>query len=176
MQLKTIETILPNLKDFKLFWKDQGPFKYALTCNEFPPVLLEPEQWLFSNNIESLLKTLMQFDKRKMKFVRADFNPENKKILRPDGLSPWKINNFPEEWDAMACDSFVPKGYLTTIVTDACDIRNKEQIQTAFFQSLEANIEQLGYVLLKPKGKSKYAAIQSYLKEWEEDENDAGIL
>ncbi len=176
MEEKAITKILPNVKEFKQFWKDHGPFKYALTSSEYPPILLEPEQWLFSNDIRSLLKELMQFDKNKMKFVRADFNPDNKKVLRPEGLSPWKINNFPNEWNALSCKTFVPVGYLTVEVTGGRDIKDKDIIETAFFESLEVNIGDLGYTLLKPAKGSKSAAIQAYVKEWEEDEKDAGIL
>ncbi|NOX34400.1 MAG: hypothetical protein GXP56_11815 [Deltaproteobacteria bacterium] len=172
--------ILPNLKDFKIFWEENGPFKYALTSKDYPPVLLEPEEWIFSDDIETLLKDLMQFDKRKMKVVKSLFNPENKNILRPETLSPWKINGFPEEWDASICDLFIPKGHLTRAVFDNINTPEEymepKQVETAFFQSLEIKIEQTGYLLFKPRGSSKYAAIKKYLAEWEEDENDAGLL
>ncbi|MCK4767188.1 MAG: hypothetical protein KAJ25_03705 [Desulfobacula sp.] len=172
--------ILSNSKEFKTFWEEKGPYKYALTSKEFPPVLLKPEEWIFSNDIEALLKTLMQFNQRKMKIVKAPFNPENKSILRPEKLSPWKINNFPEEWDAAVCDIFVPKGHLTRAVLDKIekDENNIEikQVEAAFFQCLETRIEQLGYLFFKPGGSSKYAAIKTYLAEWEDDEQDAGLL
>ena len=110
--------ILSNSEQFKSFWKQKGPYKYALTSLDFPPVMLHPEEWLFSNNIIALLKELMQFDKRKMKIVQAAFNPENKNILRPDKLIPWKINNFPEEWNFLRCNAFVPEGHLTCAVLE----------------------------------------------------------
>jgi len=172
--------VLANSKDFKQFWEEKGPFKYALTSCEFPPVLLEPEEWIFSNDLIVLLKALMQFDKRKMKVVKALFNPENRNILRPETLSSWKINNFPEEWDVCACDIFIPKGHLTRAVFDKIVIPEGEleskQVEEAFFQCLEIKIEQIGYLLLKPRGSSKYATINKYLAEWEEDEQDAGLL
>jgi hypothetical protein len=172
--------ILPNSKQFKQFWKEKGPFKYALTSNEFPPVLLEPEEWIFSDDIQVILKELMQFDKLKMKIVRAPFNPENKSILRPENLSSWKINNFPEEWNAFICDIFVPQGYLTLEVVERIKISEEKiepkLVETTFFQCLENCIDQLGYLLLKPQGSSKNAAITTYLSEWEEDEKDAGLL
>ncbi|MCK5686748.1 hypothetical protein KAJ27_21605, partial [bacterium] len=65
--------ILSNVKDFSSFWKDEGPFKYALTSMDFPPVMLESEEWIFSDDITMLLKELMQFDKRKMKVIKAEF-------------------------------------------------------------------------------------------------------
>lgn len=174
------KAILPNSKDFKTFWKETGPFKYAVTSNEFPPVLMEPEEWIFSNDITALLKALMQFDKRKMKMVKSPFNPENKSILRPEALSPWKINNFPEEWNACVCDIFVPEGHLTQVVMDRIEIRENqiqtEDVEEAFFKCLETRLEQLGYVLLKPVGSSTYAETKSYLSDWEADEQDAGIL
>jgi hypothetical protein len=49
-------------------------------------------------------------------------------------------------------------------------------VEVNFFHCLEDNIDQLGYQLLKPRGSSKYAAIKTYLSEWEEDEQDAGLL
>lgn len=171
---------LATAKDFKAFWKEKGPFKYALTSQDFPPVLLEPEEWIFSNDIKGLLKTLMQFDKQKMKIVKAPFNPENKHILRPDQLSQWKINNFPEEWNSCRCDIFVPQGHLTRMVLERMKISEEaidvKQVEDAFFQCLEARIELLGYLLLKPRGSSKYAAIKKYLSEWEEDDQEAGLL
>ena len=172
--------LLPAAKQFKQFWKENGPFKYALTSSQFPPVLLEPEEWIFSDDIKDLLKALMQFDQRKMKVVKAPFNPGNKKILRPGALSSWKINNFPEEWDAYYCDIFFPEGHLSRVVLEKIDIPEKEiksgQVETTFFQCLENRIDQIGYHLLKPAGTSKYASIKTYLCEWEEDEKEAGLL
>ena len=181
MSTETLKrAILPTSKEFKSFWKDQGPFRYALTSSEFPPVLLEPEEWIFSDDLQALLKTLMQFEKRKMKMVKSPFNPENKSILRPDELSSWKISQFPEEWNACTCDSFIPEGHLTKAVFDTIKIPEAElepgQVEAAFFQSLASQVEQLGYLLLKPEGTSKYASIRTYLKEWEEDDQDAGLL
>ncbi len=172
--------ILSSFKEFKGFWKEQGPFKFALTSMDFPPVLLESEEWIFSNDIKILLKDLMQFNQRKMKIVQAAFNPENKNILRPEKLIAWKISNFPEEWNALVSDVFVPQGHLTEAVADKVEI-NKEKtdagnIESAFFQCLEESIEEIGYLLFKPAGKSKYAAVQKYLSEWEQDDKDAGLL
>ena len=113
-----IREILPNAKAFKQFWKDKGPFRYALTSNEYPPVLLEPEEWIFGNDRTEVLKDLMGFEKSKMAFVRAPFNPDKKNILRPEDLCAWKINHFPEEWNAIVCDAFVPEGHLTCGVSD----------------------------------------------------------
>ncbi|WP_300456939.1 hypothetical protein [Desulfobacula sp.] len=172
--------ILPNLKDFKRFWQSKGPFKYALTSKDFPPVLLEPEEWIFSNDVKVLLKELMQFDNRKMKIVKAPFNPDNKSILRPEMLSPWKINHFPEEWNVCVCDLFVPEGHLTGIVLDMIekhdDSIDRKDVEQAFFHCLESCMDQLGYLYFKPRGSSPYAALKSYLAEWEEDEQDAGLL
>ena len=181
MSVESIERgILHNSKEFKTFWEEKGPFKYALTSSDFPPILLEPEEWIFSNDIEALLKALMQFDKQKMKIVKAPFNPENKSILRPEKLSPWKINNFPEEWNVCACDIFVPKGHLTRAVLEKIQVPEEDidpgQVETAFFQCLETQIEQIGYLLFKPRGSSKYAAIKKYLAEWEKDDQEAGLV
>ncbi|WP_457553723.1 hypothetical protein [Desulfobacula sp.] len=172
--------IIANLKGFKQFWKEKGPFEYAVTSKEFPPILLEPEEWIFSNEIQVLLKSLMQFDKRKMKIVKAPFNPENKSILRPGTIIAWKINNFPEEWNASICDLFVPQGYLTRAVIENIQIPEEkmdpDQVETIFFQCLATRMDLLGYQLFKPQDGSKYAAIKTYLLEWEEDEQDAGLL
>lgn len=178
---KIIEkNILPNSTDFKKVWEEKGPFKFALTSSEFPPVMLEPEEWIFSNDVTTLLKALMQFDKRKMKIVKSPFNRKNKKILRPDALSFWKINNFPEEWNACVCDIFAPEGHLNQVVIDEIKIPvdqiASKDVEAAFFQCLAEQIELLGYLLLKPKGTSKYAAVKKYLAEWEEDEQDAGLI
>ena len=175
-----LREVLVNSEDFKRFWKEKGPYRYALTSKEFPFVLLEPEEWIFSNDMEALLKALMQFDKRKMKIVKSLFNPKNKSILRPETLSSWKINNFPEEWNVCVCDIFVPKGHLTRVVFDKIKIPEGDlepgQVEEAFFQCLEIKIEQIGYLLFKPQGSSKYAAIKEYLAQWEEDDQDAGLL
>ena len=171
--------ILSKAKNFKAFWKEKGPFKYALTSMDFPPVLLEQEEWIFSNDITILLKELMQFDKRKMKIVKAAFNPENKNILRPEKIIPWKINNFPEEWDGFDCDVFTPQGHLTLIlmgkITASEESIDASKIESAFFQCLKSRIEQIGYLLLKPERGSKQAGIQNYLSDWEKDDKDAGL-
>ena len=185
--------ILLNAKEFKRFWKERGPFKYALSSNEFPPILLEPEEWIFGNDIHLLLKELMQFDQKKMAFVQAPFNPKNKGILRPEGLSHWKINHFPEQWNRAVCDLFVPEGHLTCLVMDRASesenidpspqcldgVSEKQAVEKAFFQLLEQGLETMGYLLLKSHGKSTeagHAAIDTYLSEWEEDDRDAGLF
>jgi hypothetical protein len=179
MKIKSIHReILENSKDFKLFLDEKGPFKYALTCNEYPAVLLEQEEWIFASDLNSLLKDLMQFG-GKMKFVKSPFNPANSSILRPETLSIWKINNFPEEWNAFVCDIFVPEGHLTLDVFKETSVPENEmtplQVEELFFECLESKIEQLGYLLFKPREGSKYAAIKKYLAQWEEDDMDAGL-
>lgn len=175
-----IRKILPNVKDFKAFWKEKGPFAYALTSREYPPVLLEPEEWIFGNDKIAVLKELMQFSQSKMAFVRAPFNPDNKSILRPQDICAWKITHFPEDWNQIVCDAFVPEGHLTRAVTDDIEARggedNKEEVEKAFFSLILRQLDEMGYVLLCPRGKSKSAGIRSYLEEWEEDEADAGFL
>jgi len=184
MQEPYARQILPGVNDFKKFWKESGPFKYALTSNDFPPVLLAQEEWIFGNDINLLLKELMQFNQKKMAFVHAPFNPGNKNILRPVKLIPWKINHFPEEWNMAACDLFVPEGHLTCLVLDEAEIVrgldgqtgpvkvhtleglvDKQHVEKAFFNLLEKELEKMGYILLKP-----------YLTEWEKDEKEAGLL
>ncbi|MCG8689195.1 MAG: hypothetical protein MI892_30265 [Desulfobacterales bacterium] len=180
MSQSCIRQILPNVKDFKRFWKEKGPFKYALTSSEFPPVLLEPEEWIFGNDRQAVLKELMQFNKQKMAVVPAPFNPDNKNILRPDEMCAWKITHFPEEWNVMVCDAFLPEGQLSQAVLDECIslglAEDKAGIETSFFTLLEKQLDNIGYIWLKPEGKSKFAAIRKYLDEWESDEADAGLL
>lgn len=172
--------VLAGSADFKAFWQKNRPFRYALTSSEYPPVLLEAEEWLFSNDVTELLKELMQFRQKRMKFVKTPFNPGNKTVLRPEGLSAWQIINFPEEWNGAVCDVFVPEGHLTRKVVNALPVQRDRddagKIEGAFFSCLGSSIEQLGYILFKPVQGAKRAAVQTYLKEWERDESDAGLL
>lgn len=189
MQTPCVRQVLAHSREFKKFWKEKGPFRYALTSSDFPPILLEPEEWIFGNDIMGLIKELMQFEPKKMAFVRAPFNPDNKNYLRPQGLIPWKINNFPEQWNDIFSDIFVPEGHLTCQVLDeARDLRKqamgpdleaseeKTAMEKGFFSLLEKDLENMGYVLLKPQGNAKFASIKEYLSEWEKDEEDAGLL
>lgn len=177
---EVVRKILPGSADFKRFWKEEGPFAFALTSNEYPPILLDEEEWLFSHDLTALLKDLMGFEAQKMKIVKSPFNPDNKNILRPESLSIWKINNFPEEWDALVCTIFVPQGHLTQgffgLINRDQDSIEPDEVENLFFVSLASCINDLGYELLAPKGKSKNASIHPYIREWEEDEKDAGIL
>lgn len=182
--------ILPNVMEFKRFWKEKGPFKYALSSNDFPPILLEPEEWIFGNELIGVFKELMQFDQKKMSFVQSPFNPKNKSILRPEGLSSWKITHFPEQWNRLECEAFVPEGHLTCQVMEEVrifrksqgptdpleDSNEKQEMEQAFFKLLEKDMEKMGYLLLKPLGQSDCASTKDYLSEWEEDERDAGLL
>ena len=185
---EVVRQILPNVKDFKAFWKEKGPFRYALTSAEYPPVLLEPEEWIFGRDIADVIKELMQFDQKKMGFVKAPFNPDKKKVLRPENMIPWKIKNFPPEWNHMECRAFVPEGHLTCSVRDQAeemirkgtwpDAEPEEggKVEAGFFSLLEEELENMGYVLLKPFQNAKSAYIRDYLEEWEEDEKDAGLM
>ncbi len=175
-----IRDILTNSKEFRLFWKEKGPFKFALTSSDFPPVLLEPEEWIFSNDMEMLLKSLMQEEKRKIEIIHSPFNPVNKSILRPETLIPWKIAGFPEGWNACACDCFIPEGHLTRHIFKGLTLPeekpDQEFVEKAFFNCLADCVEQLGYRLFKPCGNSKFADIKKYLTEWEKDDQDSGLL
>lgn len=218
MTKKIIRQILPSVKDFKVFWKKKGPFKYALTSAEFPPVLLEPEEWIFSDNVILLLKELMQWDLRKMEIVNAPFNKNKRNILKPETLIPWRIEHFPQEWESSVCDTFTPVGYLTEALFTESALQDKIRddpetseadhatgaiqnslkgvaedtgkgveedtgkvecsipaIENAFFQSLEANINKIGYILLKPEPlleKVEEAYVDEYLQEWQADEDE----
>ncbi len=180
MMSDCIRKVLPNVKDFKRFWKDRGPFKYALTSKEYPPVLLEPEEWIFGNDSVEVLKELMQFSRDKLCFAKAPFNPDNKTILRPDDICAWKIVHFPESWNAMVCDAFLPEGQLTRAVADerrALGLdEDKAGIEQAFFSLLERELDRMGYVWLFPRKGAKSAAIAPYLAEWTKDEEEAGLI
>ncbi len=164
--------ILLEAHDFKKFWQTKGPFRYALTSREFPPVLLEPEEWIFSDDMDDLLKELMQWEKRKMKLVQAPFSRKKKNVLKPDSLSPWRIANFPEEWEMAECSSFTPVGYLTESVTETCTSDEKADVEEAFFKHLAREIDSIGYVLLVPEAilSPATAYVDEYLKEWMADE------
>ena len=169
-----VRQILPTLKEFKDFWKNQGPFRYALTSREFPPILLEAEEWLFSDDIIALLKSLMGWESRKMAIVAAPFSRKKQNVLKPDNLTAWKINNFPEEWQGAVCEAFTPVGHLTQAVVpgDASKLEKKE-VEAAFFSCLEREINHIGYVLLAPEpslGSTATAFVADYLREWEQDE------
>ena len=178
-QSTIIRKILPGVVDFKEFWKDEGPFEYALTSQAFPPILMEEEEWIFGRDRRSVIKALMGFKERKMAFVKAPFNPENTACLRPENLIPWKISHFPEEWNPILCSAYVPEGYLTREVGERLpegETATAALVENAFFEVLEENLEAMGYVLLAPRGKSRHAVVARYVEEWEEDEKEAGLL
>ncbi|SMC75750.1 hypothetical protein SAMN02746065_10987 [Desulfocicer vacuolatum DSM 3385] len=170
---EVIGKILPTVTEFKAFWKKQGPFRYALTSREFPPTLLAPEEWLFSDEIIPLLKALMKWDERKMKIVAAPFSRKKQNVLKPETLTPWKINNFPEEWETAVCDAFTPVGHLTQAVVPESDTVDVKTVEAAFFKCLEGEINDIGYVLLGPEpslGSPASAFVDDYVKEWESDD------
>lgn len=175
-----VREILPNVKDFKKFWKDKGPFRYALTSTEYPPVLLDPEEWIFGNDLTEVLKELMGFSREKMAFVQSPFNPRKQAVLRPEGMSQWKISHFPESWNTVESDLFVPEGHLTLRVMDQLSdlglAEDAQGVAAAFFHLLAAELEEMGYALFVPRGKATSAFTADYLAEWEADEMDAGLL
>ncbi|MCF8086527.1 MAG: hypothetical protein K9K63_01310 [Desulfotignum sp.] len=179
--MQVVRQVLPHVSDFRRFWKQTGPFEFALTSAEFPPVLLGPEEWIFGHTARDVLEALMGFAPGKTKIVRSDFNVKNTRILRPTHLIPWKIQDFPEEWNHVVCDFFVPEGHLTRAVADRMNAvsvpgDDVHQVAAAFFSLLENHLEAMGYVWLRPRENARYAAIQAYLSEWEKDEKDAGLI
>ncbi len=164
--------ILSESRDFKLFWQKQGPFRYALTSREYPTILLELDEWIFSDDLKSLLKALMEWEERKMKLVPAPFNPKKTNILKPRELTPWKILNFPQEWEMAVCSAFTPVGYLTEQVTRASRSNEAADVEQAFFDLLGGQINTIGYVLLAPEPllSPDAAYVDEYLKEWVADE------
>jgi len=178
--MQVIRKILPHAADFKRFWKDVGPFEFALTSAEYPPVLLAPEEWIFGHTARDVLEALMGGAPGKIKLVRSAFNPKNTRTLRPENLIPWKIQPFPEEWNHMRCDFFVPEGHLTRMVAQQAAGHKgagdeARHLTAAVFDLLEKHLDAMGYVLLKPRGHGRYAAVHDYLSEWEADEAAAGL-
>ncbi|OGR22767.1 MAG: hypothetical protein A2277_06670 [Desulfobacterales bacterium RIFOXYA12_FULL_46_15] len=114
-----------------------------------------------------------------MKFVKAPFNPDNKTILRPEMLSFWKINNFPEEWNICVSEYFIPEGHLTCAAIDSIEDPEGKvdalRVEQAFFHCLEQEIESFGYLLFRCDSQLKNDAIRTYLDEWEKDDQDAGF-
>ncbi len=172
MKKRTVRQILVFSDQFRSFWEKRGPYKYALTSREFPPVLLEPEEWIFSDGLTELLKELMQWDKRKMKLVKAPFSKKTTAVLKPDSLSPWRIKYFPKEWETSVCNAFTPVGHLTEAVVSTSLTDSKKEIESAFFNTLGKALDTIGYTLLKPTSfySNDEAYVDEYLKEWEADE------
>jgi len=173
MGVDVISRILPTVKDFKGFWKTHGPFRYALTSKEFPPVLLEPEEWLFSNSIPAIIKALMKWDQQSMAIVPAPFNVRSTAVLKPENLIPWKIKNFPQEWDKSVCSAFTPTGYLTETVALASESPELESVEAAFFECLANDLDSIGYVFLRPESlvtDDDTASLDTYIQEWMDDE------
>ena len=105
------------------------------------------------------MKELMQFSPKKMAFVSAPFNPDNKSILRPDDICAWKIVHFPEEWNTMVCEGFLPEGQLTRAVVDECNNlglkEDKAGIEQAFFSLLERQLDCMRVCVVNSQRKSK---------------------
>lgn len=177
MERSVQRKILSQSLEFKKFWQKKGPFRYALTSREFPPILLDVDEWIFSDDLKSLLKELMQWEQRKMKLVPAPFNRKKTNVLKPEELTPWRILNFPEEWEGAVCSAFTPVGYLTEEVTLAVDSNNYkiegEDVEQAYFDLLSIEVNFIGYVLLGPEPllSPDSAYVDDYLREWVEDES-----
>ena len=172
MKEQIIREVLPRCEDFKTFWQKKGPFKYALTSREFPPILLESEEWLFGNNVAALFQELMEWHKRKMKMVFAPFSVKKKGGFRPENLAPWRINHFPQEWATAQCRAFTPVGHLTAHVESFASSTKVDAMTQAFFEVLKDEIQDIGYILLEsdPHLLPGFAYVDDYLKEWMEDE------
>ena len=175
---RVVRRVLPHVHDFKTVWKKEGPFPYALTSSVFPFVLLEEEEWIFSDDFVLLLKELMQWDRRKMKMIKAPVAQRTNEEIRFDRLSPWRIKNFPEEWADRVCDFFTPSGQIAQKVIPENGEDTPEKIETCFFDYLKKRVHDIGYILLEPApGIDPDAAyVQDYVKEWEDDEKDAGLI
>ncbi len=189
-----IRKILVHVTDFNKFWKQEGPFEFALTSSGFPPLLLEPEEWLFANDKIALIKGLMQFSQRKMAFWPRKLQKESQSrtnpsvSFTPEDMIPWRIAPFPEEWNSLECPAFLPQGYLTRDVLKQARILCQETncvesqilkdislIERAFFEIVAAHLPQMGYEFLSHDKESGAASLGKYLREWEEDELDAQI-
>ena len=173
-----VRRVLPHVNDFKAVWKDEGPFRYALTSSVFPFVLLKEEEWIFADDSVLLLKELMQWDNRKMKMVKAPVAEKTNEAIRFDRLSRWRIQNFPEEWADLLCDFFTPSGQIAEKVLPENGVERPEEMETFFFAYLGKRIHDIGYLLLEPApGMDPDAAyVEDYVKEWEDDERDAGLI
>ena len=176
-----VQHIITDSKTFRRFFKDKGPFDFALTCQGYPPILLDDEQWLFGEDPAALIRALIGFDRRKMTLKKTEYNKAKKKVLRPDALSPWQITPFVEEWENLDCDLFLPGGHLTLAFFNRAgldpDSAGPDDVLAAFFTCLERELPRLGYLLLSNNPKDSWVTdLAGYLKEWEEDEADAGLV
>ena len=117
--------IIETVVEFKAFWENYGPFRYALTSNKFPEYILEEEQWFFSNDSSEIFKALFDWQKNKMKVVQAPF----KKDAYPDNIVPYKIANFPESLADYSCSSFNYNGYLTKGVLEKSSSEDVKDVE-----------------------------------------------
>ena len=170
MEKSVQRIILLESHDFKKFWQTKGPFKYALTSREYPPVLLGEEEWLFSNDLTALLKELMEWDKRKMRILNAPIGKKDAEKFDLGEMSRWRIEDFPGEWTGWESESFNISGYLPLSVTARANAESAGAMEAAFFKSLGETVETIGYLLLKPLTEGETAYLDAYLKEWREDE------
>lgn len=158
--------IIETVVEFKAFWENYGPFRYALASNKFPEYILEDEQWFFSNDSAEIFKALFDWQKNKMKVVQAPF----KKGAYPDNIVPYKIANFPESLADYSCSSFNYNGYLTKAVLEKSSSEEVKDVEVALFKDLEETVGDLGYDFLKPSHGSSHAYIDEYVIEWSKDE------
>lgn len=175
MEAIVIRRVISTTGEFMRFWESEGPFRFVLASREFPPVLLEPEEWLFANDLSAILKTLMGWEEKKMKIVAAPFSEKRKDPFRPEAIAKWRIDNFPEEWAGWDSGAFTLAGHLTSRVTAAAEGETPEGLAEAFFMELGDGIDEIGYALFETKKETFGDALTAYLKEWKEDEEDAGI-
>lgn len=175
---KVLRRVLPHVNDFKAVWKNEGPFRYALTSSVFPFVLLEEEEWIFADDFVLLLKELMQWDSRKMKMIKAPVAEKTNEAIRFDRLSRWRIQNFPEEWADLLCDFFTPSGQIAEKVLPENGVEKPGEMEACFFAYLKERLHDIGYLLLAPAPgiDPDQAYVKDYVKEWEDDERDAGLI
>lgn len=169
MTSKVVRRTLPTVRAFKKFWQHEGPFKYALCSLAFPDPLLEPEEWLFGDNYQDLLKNLLQWDQRGMRLA-----PCSHATGDSSNSGGWHIRHLPAALRQWPCKAYTAEGCVSAHVVQAAVEATPAAIEKVFLRALRDALEQIGYQLLKPEMGLPHAYIETFLKEWQEDEAEDG--
>jgi hypothetical protein len=99
--------VLKTYDAFEAFCHEHGGFRYSLSGlydrNVYPDILLDDDEWLFSDDLIALTKELLQWDQRGVYVVWEEPSEDDYAIGGPDITGSWGAENFPEDAEEFGC-------------------------------------------------------------------------
>lgn len=149
--------VLPTAKAFRQFLNAAENSKFGMTyCNNDGNEFFKENEWVFTNDLETLMLEVLDWEKRGCYFEYHPPTPQEIECYGEDMEGAWKIIGLPDYFNEWPMTDPVPSdGILPT----------QEEMRARFFAKIIKRWTEYEFFFLRSQN------YQEYLKDWEDEVN-----